>query len=324
VPATALQWLWPGWIPLGKVTVLDGDPGLGKSTVLLDLAARLTRGLALPDGTPGPLADVTLLTAEDSLADTVRPRLEAAGADLGRIHALSAVDDKDGARPPTFPRDLAQVRAVLKRTDSRLLIVDPFLAFLARGVNSFRDQDVRRCLHQLAELAEQTRCAILLLRHLTKGGRKKALYRGGGSIGIIGAARSGLLVAADPDSPRHRILAVIKSNLTILPQALRFTLEAGPAGACRVLWCGSSLYQADELVGIADPPEEIDRLQEAQAFLQNLLADGPLPAEECLRQARRARIRETTLRRAKIRLRIRSYREADAPLCCWLWELAHA
>src|SRR5205807_5387801 len=143
VQTSAARWLWRGWIPLGKLTVLDGDPGLGKSTLLLDLAARVTRGLAMPDGSTGMSGGVTLLTAEDSLGDTVRPRLEAAGADLARVRSLSAVGDADGGnRPPTIPRDIDILRRMIQENSSRLLILDPFLAYLSGGVDGCNEQDV--------------------------------------------------------------------------------------------------------------------------------------------------------------------------------------
>src|SRR5207244_2155617 len=207
------------------------------STLLLDLAARVTRGLPMPDGAPGRKGGVTLLTAEDSLADTVRPRLEAAGAEADRVRAFSAVGEADGGnRPPVIPRDLEVLRQVLTECDSRLLIIDPFLAYLGGSVDSCSDQDIRRCLHRLAELAETTQCAVVLLRHLTKLSGGRALYRGAGSIGIIGAARTGLLVARDPDNDKHRVLACTKSNLTDIPAALRFSLEQAGQRVCRVNW----------------------------------------------------------------------------------------
>ncbi|HEV3116195.1 MAG TPA: AAA family ATPase [Gemmataceae bacterium] len=322
VQTSAARWLWPGWIPLGKLTVLDGDPGLGKSTLLLDLAARVTRGLAMPDGSAGMSGGVTLLTAEDSLGDTVRPRLEAAGADLARVRSLSAVGDADGGdRPPTIPRDIDILRRMIQETGSRLLILDPFLAYLSGGVDGCNEQDVRRCLHRLAELAEATGCAVVLLRHLNKLSGGKAIYRGAGSIGIIAAARSGLLVARDPDSEDHRVLACTKSNLTAMPVSLRFFLEGAAQSVCRLIWHGNSLYQADELIAQTEAIEERCLVNDAARFLSGLLSEGPVSAEECLRQARAVGIREKTLRRAKSRLRIRSIRDGDGVLSHWLWGL---
>jgi hypothetical protein len=321
VQSSAARWLWPGWIPLGKLTVLDGDPGLGKSTLLLDLAARVTRGLAMPDGAPGTTGGVTLLTAEDSLGDTVRPRLEAAGADLTRVRSFSAVEDADGgSRPPVIPGDLDIIRRIVLETGSRLLIIDPFLAYLSGGIDGCNEQDVRRCLHRLADIAEATGCAVVLLRHLNKLSGGKAIYRGAGSIGIIAAARSGLLVARDPDSEQHRVLACTKSNLTATPGSLRFCLEAAGHGVCRVAWHGASTYQADELIA-QEPVEERCFLHDASRFLAGLLSEGPVSAEECLRQARLVGIREKTLRRAKSRLGIRSVREGEGLLGQWFWEL---
>ena len=186
VEPAPVRWLWPGYIPLGKLTVLDGDPALGKSTLLLDLAARVSTGAPMPDGSPGLHASVCLLSAEDALADTIRPRLAAAGADLARVHALTAVHGPagQGSRPPVIPRDLPLLRRTLQETHSRLLLIDPLMAYLGRGVDSSRDQDVRRCLHLLSDVAHEAPCAMLLLRHLSKASIRRALYRGGGSIGV--------------------------------------------------------------------------------------------------------------------------------------------
>jgi hypothetical protein len=302
--------------------VLDGDPGLGKSTLLLDLAARVSRGHPMPDGAPGLQAAVTLLTAEDDLADTVRPRLEAAGADLARIHVFGGIGDRDGGtRPLVIPLDLALLRQVLERTGSRLLILDPFLAFLGGGVDSCKDQDVRRCLHRLADLAEQTLCAVVLLRHVNKGAARKALYRGGGSIGIVGAARSALLAGKDPDSDAHQVLASIKSNLAETPTSLRYALEKLPSGVCRVRWCGPSPLRADDLVAQVEAAEEREILREASDFLRTLLADGPLAADAVIAAARGRRISERTLRRAKARLGVESVRACQDSAWVWLWAL---
>jgi hypothetical protein len=213
---------------------------------------------------------------------------------------------------------LPLLQQILAQTDSRLLIFDPFVAYLGSGVDSCNDQDVRRCLHRLARLADRARCAIVLLRHLNKVATGKALYRGGGSIGIIGAARAGLLVGADPDSPERRILASTKSNLCPVPTSLAFLLEPAAGDVCRVRWCGPAAQEADDLIR---PFEERAALEEAVAFLRSILADGPVAAEACLRQARSAGLSERTLRRAKGRLRIRSIREGQGPRPCWLWRL---
>jgi hypothetical protein len=282
VAARPVEWLWPGWIPLGKLTVLDGDPGLGKSSLLLDLAARLSRGAPMPDGSTGPEGESLILSAEDDGADTIRPRLDAAGAEAGRVHLLTHVRDRRGARPLEIPGDLPALDVAARRHEARLVIIDPLMSYLS-GVDAARDQDVRRALYRLARLAARRRCAVVCLRHLSKMGGDKAIYRGGGSIGIIGSARAGLLVAADPDSERHRLLAVTKANLAERPASLRFTMEpAGPRGVCRVVWCGRSEYSADGLVGRMSPyraeklAEARSELAEAEMFLREFLSDGPL------------------------------------------------
>jgi hypothetical protein len=323
VPPRDVEWLWPGWIPLGKLTLMDGDPDLGKSTLLLDLAARLSRGDAMPDCSGGLRAHVTLLTGEDSLHDTVRPRLEAARAEVTRIHALKAIRAGDGSRPPVIPGDLPAIEQALRQTDSRLMLVDPFMAFLDRSVDAASDQAVRRCLYRVAELAERTRCAVVLLRHLNKSSGTRALYRGGGSIGIIGAARSGLLVARDPTQPSDRVLAVTKTNLAQAPASLRFRLQVVGHKVCRVDWCGNCPLGADELLGIQDSPRDRSAIAEASAFLQEFLKAGPQAAHECLAAAKRQQISQRTLKRAKEQLGVVStaLRFPDGSIFGFTWQL---
>ncbi|MDQ6617392.1 MAG: AAA family ATPase [Actinomycetota bacterium] len=324
VQPEAVDWLWPGRLPLGKVTVLDGDPGLGKSTLTLDVAARLTTGSPMPDGhrLDGPSGAV-ILSAEDGIGDTIRPRLEAAGADLGRVFVLDAIADPDGPpRPPSLPGDMAAVAEAVALAGASLVVIDPLMAFLHAAVNSYRDQDVRRALHPLKVLAEQTGAAVVLVRHLNKSAGTTAVYRGGGSIGIIGAARLGLLVAADPDDPERRILAVAKSNLAVIPPSLAYRLVTDEAhGVARIAWEGTSAHTADAL--LVNPASDDERAEqdEARDFLLDYLADGRQRATDAKKAAKAAGIAERTLDRARHRAGVTSQREGFGPgSVCW-WEI---
>lgn len=316
-------WLWDRRLPLGKLTVLDGDPGLGKSTVAFDLAARLTRGRAMPDGTGGgKAAGVVVLSAEDGLTDTIVPRLIAAGADRSRVLALQACPDSDGKgeHPPALPDDIEYVRAAIVRAEARLVIIDPLMAYLSGDTNSHRDQDIRRVLFQVATMAEDTGAAVIAVRHLNKSGGGQAIYRGGGSIGIIGAARSGLLVACDPDDENRRVLAPIKNNLCKPPESLSFHLEADPAGAARVVWDGTSTHSASALLAMPSTDEERHAIDDAKDFLLTVLADGPVASSQVLAEARGAGMSEKTLRRAKDALGVVPKKTSMSG--GWVWSLS--
>ena len=304
VKAERVEWLWRGRIPLGKITVLDGDPGLGKSTVTLDLVARISRGRPMPGEAEvrGP-ANTLLLSAEDGLADTIRPRLEAAGADLTLVHALMDVPAGSGRRPPEIPLDLEMIEEEAARREVALIIIDPLFAYLGSSVNARTDHDVRRALAPLAAVAERTNAAVLVVRHLNKAPGGPAVYRGGGSIGIIGAARSGLLLAADPDDPTRRVLAPIKSNLGPAPPAMALHLEAQTADAvARVVWDGTTRHRAADLLR-QESPEVADAVEQAREWLANALADGDEHESAVLKEvARAAGVSESALKRAMKRL----------------------
>lgn len=256
VEAEPVSWLWPGRIPLGKITLLDGDPGVGKSTLALDVAAHATTGTPWPDKTECPQGGVVLLSAEDGLADTVRPRLEAAGGDPTRVHALTGLRtlDKDGD-PDERPLTLADVDAIKQAVldcGAVLVVVDVLMAYLPDRIDAHKDQHVRKVLARLAAMAERTGGAVLLLRHLNKASGMPAMYRGGGSIGIIGASRAGILAATDPDDPDASVLAWTKSNLAPTPDSLRYRLVSSSNGASRIEWLGTSDHTADTLTWSPD------------------------------------------------------------------------
>lgn len=239
-----VDWLWSGYLPKGKLAILDGDPGLGKSTVAIDIAARVSRGLAMPDGSAGVTGYVLVHSAEDGAADTIRPRLDAAGADTNRVGLLP-----DGL---TLPGDVGRLKGWIEDTGANLLILDPLMAYIGSGLKANSDQDVRKALAPLSQLAEMTGCSVLVIRHLRKAESSTAVYRGGGSIGIIGQARIGLAVARDPDDEDKRLLLVTKSNLGPMPASLSFSL-AGWTGtngieASKVEWLGADDRTADDLL----------------------------------------------------------------------------
>ncbi|MCZ7662729.1 MAG: AAA family ATPase [Thermoleophilia bacterium] len=321
-----VRWLWPGRIPQGKLVVLDGDPGLGKSTACLDIAARLSRGDVMPDGTSGgEPSGVVILSAEDGLADTIVPRLIAAGADLTRILLLAACPDSNGEaeHPPLLPDDLPFLTQAIVQVDACLVVVDPLMAYLAGKVNSYRDQDVRRALFRLSGMAEETGASTLVVRHLNKAEDGPALYRGGGSIGIVGAARSALLVGKHPDDDEVRVLASTKSNLGPAPDSLAFHLEPTAGGVCRVRWDGRCDYTADQLVRRPRGEKGRTQLDEAKDFLEEMLAAGRLPATDIYKAARSAGVSETTLERAKKALNVQSKRDGFGQGSTSFWSLPH-
>src|SRR5829696_4685746 len=320
-----VEWLWPSRLARGKVALMDGDPGLGKSAVTLDLAARLSAGQTFPDGAECEPAGVVLLSGEDGLADTIRPRLDAAGADVDQILSLATVPDENGHdRYLSIPEDLGLIEKGIQRVGARLVIVDPLMAFLSGETNSHRDQDVRRALAPLAGLAERTGACVLVVRHLNKAPGNNPLYRGGGSIGIIGAARMAFVVGKDPQDDNRRVLATTKNNLAKPPKSLMFTLEEAEGGAVRVNWLGESEVSAKDLLATPQDHEHADARSEAVEFLNDVLANGPMPASDIIRNAEDASIAEKTLRRAKKLLGVMAYREGEAGkrgAGRWLWKL---
>jgi hypothetical protein len=320
-----VSWLWPSWLALGKLALVDGDPGLGKSAMTLDLAARVSTGMAFPDGAECEPAGVVLLSAEDGLADTISPRLDAAGADTSRILALATVPDENGHdRLLSIPEDLPLIEKGIRRVGAGLLIVDPLMAFLSGDTNSYRDQDVRRALAPFAGLAERTGAAVLVIRHLNKAAANNPLYRGGGSIGIIGAARTAFVVGKDPQDENRRVLAPTKNNLAMPPKSLIFGLEEAERGSVKVNWLGQSEVSAKDLLATSQEQEHADARSEAVEFLNEVLTDGPVAAKQVKEEAKDAGISERTLARAKKEERIMSYREGETGergKGQWFWKL---
>lgn len=314
-----IEWLWPGRIAKGKLSLLDGDPGQGKSALATDLAARKSTGRPWPDGEECKAGGAVICSAEDGEADTIRPRLDAAGADPAKVLALATTLDSDGNdRLLSIPEDLDVIRQGIERVGAELVIVDPLMAFLSGEYNAHKDQDVRRALAPLAKLAEDTGAAVVVIRHLNKATGGNVLYRGGGSIGIVGAARSALLVAKHPEDEQRRVLAPLKSNLAKPPPSLAFVLTEAANGAVRVEYQGETSHTADALLAGPTDPEERSAMDEAMEFLRDTLDRGPVWSKQVKKDARGADISEITLKRAKASLGVRSEKEADGS---WSWRL---
>jgi len=311
----AIRWLWEGYIPLGKITLLDGDPGLGKSLLALDLAARTSTGLPMPDGAPaGGSGGVVLMAVEDSPSDTLVPRLKAIGADLDRIALLEGVAGPEGTSLPTL-NDIEVIEVAARKVSAKLLVIDPLMAYLGPEINPHRDRDVRQVLEPLGKLAERLELAVLIIRHLNKLPGGSPLYRGGGSIGIIATARCAFLVGRDPQAEERRILAPTKCNVGPMPPALAFTIEADE-NVPRICWEGRSEYKAGDLISVQNDHGALD---EAREFLEEILSSGPVETSQVTREARKVGISERTLRRAKKALRVKVQKNGFQGK--WIWSL---
>ncbi len=262
VKEESVRWLWRGRVPLGALTMLEGPPGVGKSTIAIDLAARLTTGRPMPGEATavGNPAAVVLLTTEDNHASTVGPRVRSAGGNPHLVLNLTIPQPAGLDRELHFPADLPLLEASIVEHGALLVLVDPLVAFLDAEINPHLDKDVRRALGPFAAVAQRTGAACLFIRHLNKSHDDDPMTRGGGSIGFVAQARSGLLVNADPedDTGERRVLASFKCNVGRKPPSLTYTLSArGDETVAHVEWGSETRTTARQLLGV--PLGENDR-----------------------------------------------------------------
>jgi len=304
-----VRWLWPGRVPRGKLTIIDGDPGVGKSLLTCHMAAVTSTGRSWPDKTRALRGGggVLLLAAEDGTRDTIRPRIEAAGGDLSRVLVLDNVPGSDGGlRAPVLPLDLGVIQAIITGERIRLVVIDVLTEYLDSNVKTIADSDMRRALAALSAVAEETDSALVAVRHLNKQGDvKNPLYRGGGSIAITGRARAVHLCALDPDDAagNRRVFAPLKISNGAKPPPLAYEIT-GPPDAPRIEWRGIDPHSADELLGAVLGADERAERDEVVWWLREYLKScegGQAPASEVYRAATARGIALRTIQRARAR-----------------------
>lgn len=298
-----INWLWYPYIPFGKITIVQGDPGEGKTTFVLKLAAELSRGKCFNADYSAEPISIIYQSAEDGLADTVKPRLEDAGADCSKILVID-----DGEQ--SLSMQDSRIEEALEQTKAKLLILDPIQAFLGDKVDMNRANETRDITKKLGALAERTGCAIILIGHMNKGSGAKAAYRGIGSIDFFAIARSVLLVGRVPDSPNIRAIAHIKNNLG--PEGETVAFKLGESG---FEWLGGYDISADELLsGFSSG----DKRSKAETLLKSLLKENSsYPVNEIFVQGKVQGISKRTIENAKQELGIKSIRVGTV----WHWKM---
>ena len=314
-----VNWLWVGRIPVGKLTVIGGDPGLGKSYMTLDIAATVSLGRRWPDGGEAPIGNVLLISAEDGLADTIRPRLDLLEADVSKIHAIGTTLKQDGQDVSLSLADhIKQLEMAIIAYEAVLLILDPILAFTGKKADTYKSSDVRAVLAPLAAMAERTKCAILSVLHLNKRSSEgNSIYRLTASLDFTAAARSVFVVGKHPDNPEHRVLAPVKSNLSAPPSALAFHFtEDG-----HFTWDGTVDVDANAILSVPSAEDRTIR-EEAKDFLRDVLCSDSPPAKDVIEGGRQCGINETTLRRAAKDIGVESTRVGGiGKKGSWIWFL---
>jgi len=307
-----IAWLWQPRIALGKLTIIAGDPGLGKSMLTASLAAHVSMGCAWPDRRAGVLGSVVLISGEDDPADTIRPRLDAAGADVERVHYLRAIADPVGGERSFSLSDVAALKELLARIgDCRLVVIDPISAYLG-GTDSHKNAEVRALLSPLAALAAEHGVAIVAVTHLNKG-QAAAMYRMTGSLAFVAAARAAYIVVRDKNDAKRRLMLPLKNNLGDDTAGLAYRIETAQ-GVPFVAWESEPVtVTAEEALA-----PEVDRKDPAPAradaidFLRSLLADKECSVDVVKVEAKKAGLSWATVRRAKDALGVRSRKSAMA------------
>ena len=336
VEVEEIEWLFYPFIPYGKVTIIQGDPGEGKTTMVLQIIAKLTRGEPIlpiqliqekeqmnckedsKDDSEAvdtnlqenvvkqhvePPVNVIYQTAEDGLGDTIKPRLLAAGADCSRV---LVIDDRE---QPLTMLDMRLEEAIIQ-TKARLVVLDPIQGFLGADVDMHRANEIRPVMKRVAVLAEKYQCAIILIGHMNKNSNGKSSYRGLGSIDFQEAARSVLIVGRVKEEPETRVVCHVKSSLAPEGKSIAFRLEKDNGFE----WIGEYDISADELLS-GDSRGQKSR--QAKEFLLNILSAGKIPQKKIEEEAQKHGIMMKTLRNVKRELNIKSKKEGNQ----WVWIL---
>ena len=314
VETEKIDWLLYPFIPFGKVTIVQGDPGEGKTTRVLQIIAKLTKGEAvLPSGSDEPALEektmalepvnVIYQTAEDGLGDTIKPRFFSAGADCSRV---MVIDDNDQA---LTMMDARLEEAIIK-TKARLVVLDPIQGFLGAAVDMHRANEIRPLMKRVAVLAEKYHCAIILIGHMNKNSNGKSSYRGLGSIDFQAAARSVLIVGRIKDEPEIRVVCHVKSSLAPEGKSIAFRLDKDTGFE----WIGEYDISADDLLSGDNRGKKIHAAKE---FLQEVLASGSVAQTKVAEEAESRGIKKKTLWNAKKELEINSVKIGNQ----WFWML---
>ena len=319
VSAEPVCWLWPGWIPEGSVTVLDGDPGVGKTLITLDLAARVSTGHTMPDGQSGPVepAAVVLVTGDD-VTRTVMPCLDVLGADMTRIDYLP----RDGDRLPT-DADFGAIFGAVRAADARLVVLDPLLSIMSPSGASCTDQELRSTLAKLARVAARTRAAVLVTRDLY-GEKEDHLLERGDGIRNISGVWTRLVAGPNPADNRRSVLRRIASDRSTTSVALlQFAMAVNATGVPSIAWSTPPHAHESSCRLTRRRRQGRPALDAAVKLLRELLADGPMFVAEVAQAADSAGMKMPTVRRAKSQLEVESkkQRQPGSDIQAWMWVL---
>jgi putative DNA primase/helicase len=329
VKPASIEWLWPNWIAIGKVSVLAGEGGRGKSTILCDLAARTTASDRWPDGAvASPAAGAIILAAEDDVGDTLAPRLLAAGADMARVFVIRSVrDEKQRRRGFNLQADLERLEAeIRKRHNIRLIIIDPVSSYLG-PVDSHNNADVRAVLEPLGEMAARMRVAIICNNHFSKGGGS-ANNRVIGSVAFVNQARAAFIVTPDAQDETRMLLIPSKMNIAPIRHGLAYRIEGclihsegSEIATSRIMYENTAItINADQaLAALSAHGENKSEKSEAIEFLKETLKAGPMAAKDVKKEAYDAGISSKSLRSAREALGIKPEKAGFEG--GWVWKL---
>ena len=303
VQVKEIDWLWYPYIPMGKITIIEWDPGQGKTSLVLKIAAILSNGgILMGDTEKRDAINIIYQTAEDGLSDTIKPRLIKENADCNKIYII------DESKTPLSMNDSRLEEAIIK-TKAQLIILDPIQAYIGANVDMHRANEVRPIFKKLSEIAEKYNCAVILIGHMNKASMSKSTYRGLGTIDIQAAARSVLIVGRMRENPETRIMVQDKNSLAKEGRAVAFNIDEESG----VDIIGETDITVDELLqGYSSNKINVKK------FIEDELSNGEVNADVILRNAKEQGISERTLKNYKKQMNIKSYKRKNG----WIWKKA--